>query len=322
MQRMAEISTSTAATVTGETSRDRVNCPRGCIDPDGDPPGRGSSAQGGDRRAPRHLAPRGAILKHAAATPAVEKTGRAVVFTSLEDIPARIDDPDLDVEAGRRARAAERRPEGRARHAGGRLPADPEEARGGGREGHGAPVRRAHERHRVRHHRAAHRAGGGAAARSRSCRTATASGSTCRSVRSTSWWTMRNCSAAPPCLRRRPRMRPERGYSWLFQQESPRPTKAATSISCVPSRTSRQFPESRPIFGLMQPPAWEDSHVRRRIRAATRARRRSRAVRIVRLSLYVSLSAVAAGRAGRHAVRRLIALTRFPAAASSSCSTP
>ncbi|HWK46741.1 MAG TPA: dihydroxy-acid dehydratase, partial [Stellaceae bacterium] len=46
------------------------------------------------------LAPRGAILKRAAADPALfEKEGRAVVFTSLEDLSARIDDPDLDVNA-------------------------------------------------------------------------------------------------------------------------------------------------------------------------------------------------------------------------------
>jgi dihydroxy-acid dehydratase len=46
------------------------------------------------------LAPDGALLKRAAATPALmEHTGRAVVFSSLEDLAARIDDPDLDVTA-------------------------------------------------------------------------------------------------------------------------------------------------------------------------------------------------------------------------------
>jgi dihydroxy-acid dehydratase len=44
------------------------------------------------------LAPRGAVIKRSAADPALfETTGRAVVFTSLEDLAARIDDPDLDV---------------------------------------------------------------------------------------------------------------------------------------------------------------------------------------------------------------------------------
>ena len=47
------------------------------------------------------LAPRGAILKRSAADPALfESEGRAVVFSSLEDLAARIDDPGLDVEAG------------------------------------------------------------------------------------------------------------------------------------------------------------------------------------------------------------------------------
>jgi dihydroxy-acid dehydratase len=46
------------------------------------------------------LAPDGAIFKRAAATPALFETeGRAVVFENLEDLAARIDDPDLDVTA-------------------------------------------------------------------------------------------------------------------------------------------------------------------------------------------------------------------------------
>ena len=44
------------------------------------------------------LAPKGAIFKRSAADPKLfEKEGRAVVFTSLADLSARIDDPDLDV---------------------------------------------------------------------------------------------------------------------------------------------------------------------------------------------------------------------------------
>ena len=40
------------------------------------------------------LAPKGAIFKRSAADPKLfEKEGRAVVFTSLEDLSARIDDP-------------------------------------------------------------------------------------------------------------------------------------------------------------------------------------------------------------------------------------
>ena len=46
------------------------------------------------------LAPGGAILKRSAADPALfEREGRAVVFTSLDDLAARIDDPGLDVTA-------------------------------------------------------------------------------------------------------------------------------------------------------------------------------------------------------------------------------
>jgi dihydroxy-acid dehydratase len=44
------------------------------------------------------LAPNGAILKRSAADPTLfEKEGRAVVFTSLDDLAARVDDPNLDV---------------------------------------------------------------------------------------------------------------------------------------------------------------------------------------------------------------------------------
>jgi dihydroxy-acid dehydratase len=46
-----------------------------------------------------NLAPQGAILKRSAADATLfEHEGRAVVFTSLEDLAARIDDPALDVE--------------------------------------------------------------------------------------------------------------------------------------------------------------------------------------------------------------------------------
>jgi dihydroxy-acid dehydratase len=47
-----------------------------------------------------NLAPDGAIIKPAAASPhLLHHRGRAVVFDSIEDMRARIDDPDLDVDA-------------------------------------------------------------------------------------------------------------------------------------------------------------------------------------------------------------------------------
>ena len=47
-----------------------------------------------------NLAPKGAILKRSAAdTKLFEHEGRAVVFSSLEDLAARVDDPKLDVQA-------------------------------------------------------------------------------------------------------------------------------------------------------------------------------------------------------------------------------
>jgi dihydroxy-acid dehydratase len=47
-----------------------------------------------------NLAPRGAVIKHSAATAGLLRhTGRAVVFESVEDLTNRIDDPGLDVRA-------------------------------------------------------------------------------------------------------------------------------------------------------------------------------------------------------------------------------
>ncbi len=87
--------------VTGRTLGERLETPidwvdRKVIRPFGDP----VSKIGGLVSLQGSLAPEGAIFKRAAATPALfEKQGRAVVFTGLEDLAARIDDPDLDVTA-------------------------------------------------------------------------------------------------------------------------------------------------------------------------------------------------------------------------------
>src|SRR5262249_21054698 len=54
--------------------------------------------QGGMAVLRGNLAPHGAVIKHAAASPALlTHTGRAVVFDSLEDLAKRGDDPALDV---------------------------------------------------------------------------------------------------------------------------------------------------------------------------------------------------------------------------------
>ncbi|HTQ35022.1 MAG TPA: dihydroxy-acid dehydratase, partial [Stellaceae bacterium] len=86
-------------TVAGETLGDRLAAPTGPVDrnvikPLGDP----LQPMGGLVALFGSLAPKGAIFKRSAADPKLfEKEGRAVVFTSLEDLSARIDDPDLDV---------------------------------------------------------------------------------------------------------------------------------------------------------------------------------------------------------------------------------
>ena len=121
------------------------------------------------------LAPNGAVIKHTAADARLlQHRGRAVTFADRDDLAKRIDDPDLDVERGRRHRAQERRAgrgAGDARMGGA---ADPEEAAAEGRPRHAAHLGRAHERHQLRRLRAARLARGGARRTARrSSRTAT-----------------------------------------------------------------------------------------------------------------------------------------------------
>ena len=88
--------------VTGRTLAQRLEQPLDWVDhaivrPFADP----VSPLGGLIALSGSLAPDGAIFKRAAATPALFETeGRAVVFNGIADLAARIDDPDLDVEAG------------------------------------------------------------------------------------------------------------------------------------------------------------------------------------------------------------------------------
>ncbi len=64
------------------------------------PAGNPIHPQGGIAVLRGNLAPGGAIIKQSAATPRLLKhSGRAVVFDSLDDLTARVDDPDLEVSA-------------------------------------------------------------------------------------------------------------------------------------------------------------------------------------------------------------------------------
>src|SRR6195256_2411851 len=83
-------------TVAGETMGERLKHEEGAwvdravVKPLKEP----LSAQGGLVALFGSLAPNGAILKRSAADPTLfEKEGRAVVFSSLDDLAARIDDP-------------------------------------------------------------------------------------------------------------------------------------------------------------------------------------------------------------------------------------
>ena len=142
-----------------------------------------------------------------------EREGRAVVFTSLDDLAARIDAPDLDVTPDDFLVLQNAGPKrGYAMPEAGYLPI-PQQARARRRQGHGAHFRCAHERHRLRHHRAArlargrgrraaragaqrrpHRAFGGAAARSTSWSTTPSSPS---AARRTARPRMKACAAMP-----------------------------------------------------------------------------------------------------------------------------
>jgi dihydroxy-acid dehydratase len=90
-----------AKTVTGETLRDIVAKAE-------EVPGQDAirardnpiKPEGGLAVLRGNLAPRGAVIKHSAASAKLmQHTGRAVVFESVEDMTLRVDDPDLDVTA-------------------------------------------------------------------------------------------------------------------------------------------------------------------------------------------------------------------------------
>jgi dihydroxy-acid dehydratase len=89
-------------TVAGESLAERLAAPAGPVDravvkPLAEP----LQKEGGLVALFGSLAPKGAIFKRSAADPRLfEQEGRAVVFASLDDLSARIDDPTLDVTPG------------------------------------------------------------------------------------------------------------------------------------------------------------------------------------------------------------------------------
>ncbi len=99
LQELRELLDLSCRNVVGETLGQRLSRPAGFVDravvrPLTAPYQR----EGGLVALFGSLAPRGAILKRAAADAGLfEREGRAVVFESLEDLAARIDSPDLDV---------------------------------------------------------------------------------------------------------------------------------------------------------------------------------------------------------------------------------
>jgi dihydroxy-acid dehydratase len=90
-----------AKTVTGQTLRDVVAAAEDVPGQDAIRP-RTNPIKPEGAMAVLHgnLAPRGAVIKHSAASPKLlQHTGRAVVFDSVEDMTLRVDDPELDVNA-------------------------------------------------------------------------------------------------------------------------------------------------------------------------------------------------------------------------------
>jgi dihydroxy-acid dehydratase len=99
MRQLGDLIDLDARTITGATLRDVVAAAE-------EVPGQDAIRSRGNPIRPEgamavlhgNLAPRGAVIKHSAASPQLlQHTGRAVVFDSVEDMTRRVDDPDLDV---------------------------------------------------------------------------------------------------------------------------------------------------------------------------------------------------------------------------------
>lgn len=87
-------------TVTGKSHHENIGAGQECYNTDVIAPRSAPlQAEAGIVVVKGNLAENGAVLKPSAATPALmNHTGRAVVFESIEDYHARIDDPDLDID--------------------------------------------------------------------------------------------------------------------------------------------------------------------------------------------------------------------------------
>src|ERR1700744_5702092 len=101
MKQLGELLDLDARTITGKTLRDVV---AGAEEVPGQDAIRSRTSpikpEGAMAVLHGNLAPRGAVIKHSAASPKLlQHTGRAVVFDSVEDMTLRVDDPDLDVTA-------------------------------------------------------------------------------------------------------------------------------------------------------------------------------------------------------------------------------
>jgi dihydroxy-acid dehydratase len=101
LREIAHLLDTDCLTVTGKTLGQNISdaepgWPQNVVRPLADPIHTG----GGLRVLRGNLAPKGAIIKQSAATASLlAHTGRAVVFTSLQDLAERVDNPDLDVTA-------------------------------------------------------------------------------------------------------------------------------------------------------------------------------------------------------------------------------
>lgn len=101
MKQLGDLLDLDAKTITGQTLRDIV---AGAEDVPGQdairPRDNPIKPEGAMAVLHGNLAPRGAVIKHSAASPKLlQHTGRAVVFESVEDMTLRVDDPALDVNA-------------------------------------------------------------------------------------------------------------------------------------------------------------------------------------------------------------------------------